>query len=327
MGLFDKLNKLQSDLKESAANKLSEFGVDNTSFHQTPSAPSAPATPSAPAAAANTTQSTGLYSEKIEKLIDFALADGVLTEKEKQVLFKKAEQEGIDLDEFEMVLESKLYEQQQSQMKAAMGASMPPMPGGAPAGPAAPQSNKYGDVRKCPQCGHVVQAMEAICPECGHEFANVSGISSIERLMNQINELSANFQRQQSSRSAAQSLVGTFTNADLNARKALYSQMARTIEMFPIPNAKADLYEFIICCANNSNKKIPLNDRPYGEMAVVKAWKTKAAQAYDKSLILLKNDPKSLQEIQDYLLNKGFLKEETKGMFKKEKTGRYIWVN
>ena len=49
-----------------------------------------------------------MYNEKLEALISAALADGVLTEKEKQVLFKKAEAMGIDLDEFEMVLEGRI---------------------------------------------------------------------------------------------------------------------------------------------------------------------------------------------------------------------------
>jgi len=55
-----------------------------------------------------------MYDEQLEKLIEIALHDGVLTEKEKQVLFKKAESLGIDHDEFEMVLESRLHEKQQS---------------------------------------------------------------------------------------------------------------------------------------------------------------------------------------------------------------------
>lgn len=49
-----------------------------------------------------------MYNEKLEALISAALADGVLTEREKQILFKKAEAMGIDLDEFEMVLEGRL---------------------------------------------------------------------------------------------------------------------------------------------------------------------------------------------------------------------------
>ena len=62
-----------------------------------------------------------MYNEQIEKLIEMALMDGELTEKEKQVLFKKAEAMGIDLDEFEMVLDAKLFEKKQ-----AMQASAPP---------------------------------------------------------------------------------------------------------------------------------------------------------------------------------------------------------
>lgn len=53
-------------------------------------------------------ESNGLFDPQIEKLIDLAVTDGELSDKEKQVLFKKAEAMGIDLDEFEMVLESKL---------------------------------------------------------------------------------------------------------------------------------------------------------------------------------------------------------------------------
>ena len=59
---------------------------------------------------ANSSSSDGLYDTHLEKLINAALADGELTEKEKQILFKKAEALGIDLDEFEMVLEARLYE-------------------------------------------------------------------------------------------------------------------------------------------------------------------------------------------------------------------------
>lgn len=49
-----------------------------------------------------------MYNEKLEALITAALADGVLTDKEKNLLFKKAEAMGIDLDEFELVLDGRL---------------------------------------------------------------------------------------------------------------------------------------------------------------------------------------------------------------------------
>ena len=50
-----------------------------------------------------------MYNEQIEALISAALADGMLTEKEKQILFKKAQAQGIDLDEFEMVLDARVF--------------------------------------------------------------------------------------------------------------------------------------------------------------------------------------------------------------------------
>lgn len=49
-----------------------------------------------------------MYNEKLEALITAALADGVLTDKEKNLLFKKAEAMGIDRDEFELVLNGRL---------------------------------------------------------------------------------------------------------------------------------------------------------------------------------------------------------------------------
>jgi hypothetical protein len=55
-----------------------------------------------------------MYSEKLEKLITLALVDGVLTDKKRQVLLKNAAAEGIDIDEFEMVLDARVYERQQN---------------------------------------------------------------------------------------------------------------------------------------------------------------------------------------------------------------------
>lgn len=51
-----------------------------------------------------------LYSDELETLIEYALADGALTEKEKTVLFRKAAAEGIDEDEFAMVIAARLHQ-------------------------------------------------------------------------------------------------------------------------------------------------------------------------------------------------------------------------
>ena len=109
-----------------------------------------------------------MYNEKLESLIKAALADGVLTEKEKQVLFKRAQEQGIDLDEFEMVLDARLVELQKEEKEKASKS--------------APKSDKYGSVRKCPACGAIVGAFKGICQECGFEFTEVDANLSSKKL-------------------------------------------------------------------------------------------------------------------------------------------------
>ena len=109
-----------------------------------------------------------MYDEKLMFLIDAALADGVLTEKEKQVLFRNARALGIDLDEFEMVLNAKLLERQASKVEASEAT--------------APKSDKYGRVRKCPACAAIVPAFNGVCQYCGFEFMDVGANLSSKRL-------------------------------------------------------------------------------------------------------------------------------------------------
>lgn len=138
-----------------------------------------------------------MYNERIENLIKAALADGELTEKEKQILFKNAQTEGIDLDEFEMVLEARLVELEKAKREAA------------------PKSNKYGDVRKCPACGALVPAFKGVCQECGFEFTNIDANLSSKQL------------------------------ADKLLKENDDKKKIEIIETFPIPTTKADLLEFL----------------------------------------------------------------------------------
>ena len=46
-----------------------------------------------------------MYSEQIEQLIKSVIADGVITEKERAVLHKRAAAEGIDEDEIDVYVD------------------------------------------------------------------------------------------------------------------------------------------------------------------------------------------------------------------------------
>lgn len=148
-----------------------------------------------------------MYSKKMEDLIKAALADNKLTPKEEQILFKRAEEEGIDPEEFEMVLNARLVEKQKEEQAQNAKQEKP--------GKSAQQTTKYGDIRKCPACGSLVGAFKGSCSECGYEFANVAPNQSSQKLYDAL--IAANS----------------------------YAKKIEIIETFPIPITKSDLLEFL----------------------------------------------------------------------------------
>jgi hypothetical protein len=102
---------------------------------------------------------------EIEKLIDLALADGQVTEKEKNVILKKAAELGVDADEVEMVLDGKLHQLQANKPK---------------------DKEKIGNIKTCPACGASVKAFQIKCDDCGHEFTGNAANVSISNLLNQL---------------------------------------------------------------------------------------------------------------------------------------------
>ena len=62
---------------------------------------------------------SGIFSDRLEALIAAALQDGVLTDKERELLKRRAEKEGEDWDEVEMIIEARLAEMQTEIVSAA----------------------------------------------------------------------------------------------------------------------------------------------------------------------------------------------------------------
>ena len=52
-----------------------------------------------------------MFSKELEDLINYSLLDGKIDKKEKKVIYKKAKEEGVDFDELEIYLNSKIYGQ------------------------------------------------------------------------------------------------------------------------------------------------------------------------------------------------------------------------
>ena len=59
-----------------------------------------------------------MFSKELEDLINYSLSDGEIDKKEKQVIYKKAIEEGVDIDELEIYLKSKIYGQTKKDSKS-----------------------------------------------------------------------------------------------------------------------------------------------------------------------------------------------------------------
>lgn len=235
-----------------------------------------------------------MYNEKLEALITAALADGVLTEKEKQILFKKAEAMGIDLDEFEMVLDARLVELKKKEAKANQQYQLE-MEKAKSAQPSTPKSEKYGDVRKCPACGAIVPSMAAKCPECGYEFTNVEANSSTRLLMQKIDEIQAQYA--ELTANVDNKDESTIRTRGYQVKRQLNDRTAQLIQNFPIPNTREDLIEFLTLCIGNSKADSIMLD---GNDPVTPAWRKKLQQVIAKVKVALPNDQQAQELIEEY---------------------------
>ena len=124
----------------------------------------------------------GFFSDRLEALIAAALQDGVLTDKERELLKRRAEKEGEDWDEVEMIIEARLAEIQAEKNTAAT--AMPQIDavesGNADElynmGVGCYNSQNYEEAvmnfRKASELGHTfAQVNLGFCYECGYGVA------------------------------------------------------------------------------------------------------------------------------------------------------------
>lgn len=150
----------------------------------------------------------------IEKLINIAKECGELSEKQKEIILRKAKECGEDVDEVEVLLET-ISTRQLNQTETHKGTITQKMDLEGTAGdlkvPSA--TNK---MRKCPRCGAYVPDTKMQCPECGYLFSSTDANKNVSFLFDEIKKAKS------------------------------FSAQKRIIESFPIPNAKVDLLEFLL---------------------------------------------------------------------------------
>ena len=214
---------------------------------------------------------------EIENLINMALADGEVPEKERIIILRKAESLGLDLDEVEMILEGRitLHNKNSNVLETSL-------------------SNKEGVVRKCPSCGSAVQSFISKCIDCGHEFRGTDSVSSIKALYSELQKV------EETERNRPRSWLDKI-DGELAVAKSIANHQKTIISSFPVPNTKEDLLEFLSVASGEATKKLGLFIAAVHPDAVLKnAWKAKCDQLINKSRLTFRDDKITLGEIEKF---------------------------
>ena len=106
-----------------------------------------------------------LIPEELQALIDQYLTDGVLTEKERAVILKKAEGMGLDRDEIDLYLDAEVQKIDQATDAAV----------------------RRQKGKSCPHCGAYVSQLTDKCPECG-QYITPEATKELEDILDNLEE-------------------------------------------------------------------------------------------------------------------------------------------
>ena len=118
-----------------------------------------------------------MFSKEMEALIKATLEDGKLEENEKAALIKRAQKEGIDLDELEIYINSLLQKRKRELNKENEVREEKNQ-----------QAKKEAFGQVCPNCGKQVPPLTIKC-DCGYEFTKGKTVSSAQLLFEKLNNI------------------------------------------------------------------------------------------------------------------------------------------
>ena len=140
-----------------------------------------------------------LIPEELDALIQEYLTDGVLTDKERQVILKKAEGFGLDRDEIDLFLDAQVQKIDQ-------------------ASDAAVRRQKG---KACPYCGAPIPQLADKCPECG-QFITPEASAELKEIIDNLEE----------------ALIDLKSGKDIERSKATVERYARKAKLYYSNNPK-----------------------------------------------------------------------------------------
>lgn len=124
-----------------------------------------------------------MFSDSLNELIRASLTDGVITDKEREVIRKRAVAEGVDPDLVDVMIDASVQDNAQ---------------------------HRRARQRICPHCGAELEAFSTRCPACGEEIRNGRAVSSIQQFSCGIEEIASSQKSAREKRKDTQNFIEAF---------------------------------------------------------------------------------------------------------------------
>lgn len=236
-----------------------------------------------------------MYPQELEKLIAYALIDGNVSTKEREILIRKSRELGIDTAEFEMVLDARIFEAQQvKQLESASSV----------------QAIHHQSIQsvtseptnsKCPSCKSPVEGFKTNCTYCGADLSYKTSNQSIQTLLNLLSEAEDGRAEDSNNPFSAVSKFYSDAFSSISGPSKVDRKKMEIIASFPIPTTQEDIFEFLTLAipraktAGNFFTKNSLENKHHNLFAPI--WKNKCEQIVLKAKVSMKNNPESLKTI------------------------------
>jgi hypothetical protein len=169
---------------------------------------------------------------------------------------------------------------------------------------AAPKSDKFGDVKKCPACGSMVQSFQIKCIDCGHEFSNIQSNTSINKLFEMLNDAEDTRKEDTSSNNPFAAMGNLMAQNIMAGTSKVDKKKMTIISNFPIPTTKEDMIEFLSLALPKAKQIGNFLTKDLAENKVhnsfVNVWRSKCEQIVMKARFSMKDDKKTLDDINNY---------------------------
>jgi len=240
---------------------------------------------------------------ELDTLVKNLLSKGELTERSRELLIKKAEQLGIDPLDFELELEEMIIT---GSTKTEVLPPSPPIPPQNVSSNTEKKSQKEGTTKKCSSCGAPVESFNTKCSDCGHEFRHIEAALSAREINQELLKIDQECRDEYlKNGSGTKNIDGSYLlkppiMVEGEIESAAVGKKKGFISSFPIPNTKEDILEILALGIPEATKKLGFFEKmtPKGEMK--KTWLAKSQQIIMKARFSMKEDKKTLDEIERY---------------------------